>query len=343
MKNNRIKTVLLSFILFLAWLPLWAQNSPGTGFGNRSDVQTFIQMMVKQYGFNAQDLTRLFNEVQEQPSVLSGISVTKEQLPWYRYRDIFLTPARIDEGVQFWQAHQKTLDAVSQKDGVDPAVIVAIIGVETYYGKKQGTYRVIDSLSTLAFDYPARAPFFREELKEYLLLTRENNINPLLLKGSYAGAMGQPQFMPSSYRQYAVSYNNNPKTPQKDLANNPNDVIASVSNYFKQHGWQAQQPIATPAQVKGKAYRLLPDNQLKPSITAQKLITYGIKPSQPLVNKGPFSFLMLTMDNNASDYWIGYYNFYVISRYNPRLNYAMAVFQLSQAIREAKKQISPYP
>ena len=173
--------LIFSLLLILAASPLFAQSTSAPSFANRPDVKAFIHMMVTQYGFNQADLTQVFNEVEEQPSIVVGMSTTKEQLPWYKYRDIFITPERINQGVDFWKNHQKTLQAVNQRDGVDPAIIVAIIGVETYYGKHQGTYRVIDSLSTLAFDYPSRGPFFKEELKEYLLLTRENNINPMLL------------------------------------------------------------------------------------------------------------------------------------------------------------------
>lgn len=321
----------LGILLFTLITLSVSAATKNNSFAARPDVQKFIAMMVKNYGFNQKYLVNLFNQVQIQPVIIAGMSTTKEQLPWYKYRDIFITQERVNQGVAFWKKHQKTLTAVSQRDGVDPSVIVAILGVETYYGKNQGTYRVIDSLSTLAFDYPPRAKFFREELKEYLLLTRENNINPLQLKGSYAGAMGQPQFMPSSYRQYAVNFSNN---GQKDLANNPDDVIASVSNYFKQHGWQANQPVAMLAQVKGSAYKVIPSNQLKPSTSLQKLQQYGILPAQqiPLATKA--SFLVLNMPNDTQQYWLGFNNFYVITRYNPRINYAMAVYQLSQAIQQ---------
>lgn len=328
--TTALKSFLATFVLLLFTFSATAATK-NTQFQNRPDVQKFIKMMVKDYGFNQKYLNQLFSQVKEQPTIIVGMSTTKEQLPWYRYRDIFITQERVNQGVAFWKKHQKTLAEVSKRDGVDPSVIVAILGVETYYGKNQGTYRVIDSLSTLAFDYPPRAKFFREELKEYLLLTRENNINPMLLKGSYAGAMGQPQFMPSSYRQYAVNFSS---TGQKDLANNPDDVIASVSNYFKQHGWQAQQPVAIPAQVKGSAYKVITSNQLKPNTTLQKLQEYGVAPSAPLSPNAKASFLVLTMPDNAEQYWLGFNNFYVISRYNPRLNYAMAVYQLSQAIKQ---------
>ncbi|NNM60086.1 MAG: lytic murein transglycosylase B [Legionellales bacterium] len=319
----------IGFILFLVSISLSVQAANNTKFVNRPDVQKFINMMVKNYGFKKSALEHVFSQVKEQPSIVLGMSTTKEHLPWYKYNDIFITQQRIDEGVAFWKKHQKTLQAVYQRDGVDPSVIVAILGVETYYGKNQGSYRVIDSLSTLAFDYPARAKFFQQELKEYLLLTRENHINPLKLKGSYAGAMGQPQFMPSSYRQYAVNFN---KQGQKDLAHDPDDVIASVSNYFKQNGWTQGELIAIQANVKGEAYKVLPTNQLKPNTTIKKLLSYGVSPISPLPATEMASFIVLEMPDNSQQYWLGLHNFYVISRYNPRINYAMAVFQLSSAI-----------
>jgi membrane-bound lytic murein transglycosylase B len=301
-----------------------------TTFAQRPDVQQFIDMMVKNYGFNKTALTQVFNQVQEQPAIVAGMSTTKEQLPWYKYRAIFITQQRIDQGVAFWKQHQQTLNTVAKQDGVDPSVIVAILGVETYYGKNQGNYRVIDSLSTLAFDYPARAKFFQHELQEFLLLTRENNMNPLLPKGSYAGAIGQPQFMPSSYRAYAIDFGN---TGSKDLQNSPDDVIASVSNYFKHHGWQANQPVATLTKVQGKNYQQLSNKVLKPEFTLAQLAQHGVTPIGSYSPTLKANFMALDMADAQQQYWLGFNNFYVITRYNPRINYAMAVYQLSQAIK----------
>lgn len=326
-----IKKISVSFALLLLASTLQAKTAAPPSFADRPDVQKFITMLVQDYGFNKAYLNNLFNQVQEQPSIIAGMSGTKEQLPWYKYKKIFITQNRIDEGVEFWKRHQKTLDTVSKRDGVDPAIIVAILGVETYYGKQQGNYRVIDSLASLAFDYPPREKFFREELKAYLLLTREENIDPLKLRGSYAGAMGQPQFMPSSYRLYAVDFDS---SGSRDILNNPDDVIASVSNYFKQHGWIASQPIASTADVQGRAYKKVTANKLKPDTTLAKLVKQGIRTSPNYSLNTRATFLILTLPQNKQQYWVGYHNFYVISRYNPRLNYAMAVYQLSQAIKQ---------
>ncbi len=301
-----------------------------TGFAQRADVQQFIQMMVKNYGFNQAQLVKLFSQVKEQPAIVKGMTKTKEHLPWYKYRQLFITDKRINEGVAFWKQHQKTLHDVAAKDGVDPSVIIAILGVETSYGKNQGGHRVIDSLSTLAFNYPSRAKFFQNELKEYLLFTREQHVDPLKVRGSYAGAIGLPQFMPSTYRVYAVDF---AKTGKSDIFTNPDDVIASVSNYLKLHGWQTQQPVASLCSVKGKTYQKLPKQKLKPEMTLSQLAKYGINPDLRYSPSAKATFMALDMPNDKQEYWVGFNNFYVITRYNPRINYAMAVYQLSQEIK----------
>jgi len=290
-------------------------------------------MMVVKYHFDRTYLNQLFAEVKPQPQIVKGMSRTAEHLPWYRYQAIFITPQRIDQGIAFWNKHAETLSKVQEKDGVPASIIVAIIGVETYYGQNQGNYRVIDSLATLAFDYPPRAAFFQSELKNYLLLVRENHFDARSILGSYAGAIGQAQFMPSSYRNYAIDYR---ETGSKDLRHDADDVIASVSNYFKQYGWQRGQMIAMPATVKGSAYQKLPINHLKPNKNIQALLQAGVKPSQSLPLAVQASLLCLEVRPNQQQFWLGFHNFYVLSRYNPRLNYAMAVFTLSQALEQKR-------
>ncbi len=218
-----------------------ANTNTGTGFGERPDVQHFIQKVSAKDDFNARKLTALFNQVEPRPVFVHKTRKPREtSMTWYDYRAIFMTQGRIDKGVAFWNAHEATFIRAQQQYGVPPQVILGILGVETEYGKYLGKYRVMDSLSTLAFNYPRRAAFFQDELEQYLLLTRDLNINPLDLDGSYAGAVGLPQFMPDSYRELAVSESG--KSP--DLWHNADDAILSIANYFHHKGWQANQPAA---------------------------------------------------------------------------------------------------
>jgi len=206
-----------------------------TGFGNRPDVQVFIHRVSQKDNFNAAKLTALFNQVHPRQLYVHSTHYSKETtLSWPEYRAIFITPKRVNQGVNFWNEHEEALNLAQAKYGVDPSVIVGIIGVETEYGEFLGKYRVMDSLSTLAFEYPRRQAFFQHELEQYLLLTRELDEDPLSLYGSYAGAVGLPQFMPSNYRTLAVSYTGG----KADLWNNPNDAILSVANYFQNKGWR---------------------------------------------------------------------------------------------------------
>lgn len=331
---------------FIRYLLLWCLTcllafqslaTTHTQFNQRPDVQRFINMMVTKYHFDRKYLNELFAQVKPQPQIITGMSRTAETLPWYKYENIFITQQRINQGVDFWNHHAETLAKVQDKDGVPASIIVAIIGVETYYGQNQGNYRVIDSLATLAFDYPKRASFFQSELKDYLLLVRENHFDARSILGSYAGAIGQAQFMPSSYRNYAIDYRNNGR---KDLRRDADDVIASVSNYFKQFGWQRNQAIVLTATVKGKNYQQLPMNQLKPNRSIIDLKKAGVFTTTSIPNQTPASFICLATSPNQYGYWLGMHNFYVLSRYNPRINYAMAVFTLSQALEAKRGQIT---
>jgi len=216
---------------------------------------------------------------------------------------------------------------------VPPHIIVAILGVETLYGKHQGNYRVIDALSSLAFSYPRREKFFKKELAQFLLLTREENIDPLSIKGSYAGAMGQPQFMPSSYRYYAVDGTGNRK---RDLLNSDADVIFSIANYFKQHGWQAKQDIVAPAIVKNSKYVAINAAARKAKYPIKTLAKYDIRPLKPQPDARLAGLIILNAKTQP-EFWLGFNNFYVITRYNTSKLYAMAVYELAQEIATLKQ------
>jgi membrane-bound lytic murein transglycosylase B len=294
---------------------------------DQGTVDGFIKQMVSKHQFNEKALADLFDQVELNEDIIRKISKPSEGLPWYKYRKIFLKEPRIKAGVQFWREHAETLASVEKDTGVPAAIIVAIIGVETQYGQHTGSYRVIDALSTLAFAYPPRSQFFRSELEHFLLLCQEEHIDPLTPKGSYAGAMGMPQFMPSSYRNYAIDFN---KDNYRDIWNNPDDVIASIANYFAKHGWQTGQPVivqirdGSQKSAQSLSYlkedlRLIKSNSINPNISTPLLSTKKAK-------------IIAFEQENGEELWAASDNFYVITRYNKSPLYALAVYQLSLAI-----------
>ncbi len=294
----------------------------------QTDVTQFLNEMEITHGFDRASLRELFQNIKISRSVLEAISKPAEKLPWYRYQPIFLQPDRVAQGVKFWQQYAGALHKAEQQFGVPAEIIVAIIGVETRYGRFSGNYRVIDSLATLAFNYPKRGEFFRSELVHYLLLTREQNVDPRTIKGSYAGAMGIPQFISSSYRHYAIDFDNDGLT---DIWNNPVDAIGSVGNYFKQHGWREGNLIATQAMVSGYRYKELITEDLKPNIDSKQLRLYEIDSKRALPPDSRVKLIDLET-KNGYEFWLGMHNFYVITRYNHSSLYAMAVFQLAGMI-----------
>ncbi|MET0052542.1 MAG: lytic murein transglycosylase B [Candidatus Thiodiazotropha sp.] len=300
----------------------------------KAEYRQFAEEMAQKHGFDADAVTQLLNETTYRDDIIAAITRPAESKAWYEYRPIFIKQDRIDDGVAFWQENQALLDQVSRETGVAPEMIVAIIGVETRYGRFTGRHRVIDALTTLAFGYPRRAKFFRNELEEFLLLTREEHVDPRTAIGSYAGAMGKPQFISSSYRAYAVDHDGDNK---RDLWNSNADIIASVANYFKVHGWQAGQPVTLPVS-EGKDLDGLLAAGVKPKLTWAELTDHGVKPLQDVAldPETPVSLIKLNA-GDADEYWVCLNNFYVITRYNTSKLYAMAAYQLSQAIREARQ------
>ncbi len=299
---------------------------------DRPELRAFIDEMVTEHDFKKQELMTLFDQVELRPKIIAAITRPAEGKAWFEYRPIFVTPESIEGGLDFWSEHADILARAERTYGVPPEIIVAIIGVETRYGQNTGSYRVLDALSTLAFDYPKRADFFRSELKEYLILTREENIEPLSIKGSYAGAMGYPQFIPSSYRNFAVDFDNDGR---RDLLNNITDVIGSVANYFSKHGWQPGAAVAVPATVSGDKYTALL-GQLKPEISLRNLKQRGVSFDADNLRDDQRGALLEFETESGMEYWVGLQNFYTITRYNHSPLYALAVYQLSQAIREQR-------
>lgn len=296
-------------------------------------VAAFVDEMAHKHGFDKERLTQVINEAQFRQGIIDAITRPAESKPWYQYRPIFITDSRIEHGIRFLHDHKDILHRAEVKYGVPAEIVTAILGVETFYGERIGRHRIIDSLVTLAFGYPARGDFFRSELEAYLLLTREQHLDPVSMKGSYAGAMGLPQFISSSYRSYAVDFDGDGK---KDLWTDPADAIGSVANYLKVHGWRAHQAVAVPARVSGEAYRDALDKGIKPSIKAAQFKKYGIAPDKRVAGHLKGALIQLEA-KHGYEYWVGLENFYVITRYNHSPLYAMAVYQLSQAIKAGKE------
>jgi len=300
------------------------------GFTQRTEVQGFIDEMVRDHAFEREHLLHLMDDARTRDDILAAITRPAEAKPWRDYRPIFVTSDRIRGGVTFWRQHADALAAAEREFGVAPHVIVAIIGVETRYGKHTGRYRVLDALATLAFDYPPRSEFFRGQLSQYLIMAREEGIDPRELTGSYAGAMGQPQFMPSSFRHFAVDFDGDGR---RDLWRNPVDVIGSVANYFHMHGWRAGEGVVHPIAGDPAPLDGLVNTKLQPNTTAWELSDLdlqvpGLAPTEQV------SVVKLDGEHGP-EYWLARHNYYVITRYNRSLLYAMAVPQLGEAIREA--------
>lgn len=305
-----------------------------TAFSARPEVSSFIDRMVMDHAFERDSLVQIFDQIVQREDIIAAITRPAESKPWYQYRPIFLTPERIRLGIDFMATNREALTRAEETYGIPAEIVTAIIGVETFYGRQAGGYRVLDALATLAFDYPPRSAFFLGELEQYLLLTQEEGIDPLAIKGSYAGAMGKPQFMPSSYRNFAVDFDGDQK---RDLWNNTEDAIGSVARYLHDHGWQQKQAITSPASVEGDGYLAFLDKGLAPKTPLGELRKSGIMSAANLPEDLPAILIRLDGES-APEYWLGFNNFYVITRYNRSPLYAMAVYQLSEKIRNPPQE-----
>ena len=290
-------------------------------------IAAFSQQMSTRYGFNAESLTATLAQAQRRDTILTTIAKPAEHKPWYVYRPIFMTAERIDAGVRFWTEHAAVLARAEQEYGVPASIIVAIIGVETFYGRNTGNFRVIEALGTLAFHYPPRATFFRSELENFFLLARDENLDALTPTGSYAGAMGLPQFMPSSFRNFAVDFD---RDGHRDIWRNPDDAIGSVANYLKKHGWVARQAIVMPV-MPGTANAALASDKLELKRTAAQFMAAGVRTFDPVDPELP-AVLIAYESKEGAEYWLGFKNFYAITRYNRSPKYALAVAQLADAM-----------
>jgi len=301
------------------------------GLDVQSEIRPFIRELAVQDGLDAAATERILSHARILPRVLERIARPAEAMPWHAYRKLFLTPERIAGGVSFRDRNRALLERASREYGVDSAVITAIIGVETFYGRHQGRTRVLDALATLGFRYPRRGKFFRAELAQFLLLSQEERLDPLTLEGSYAGAMGLGQFIPSSYRRYAVDFDGD---QQRDLIGNVADAIGSVANYLKVHGWQRGAAVAIPVTVSGDRYRVLLERGLAPHTPLARMAALGVH-GDGLATDTRQAALIELAGAGGPEYWAGLRNFYVITRYNHSPLYAMTVWQLAQAIAAA--------
>jgi membrane-bound lytic murein transglycosylase B len=287
--------------------------------------------MVAQHKFDRAALTSLLDEAVIDKTILDTMARPAERVvPWFEYRKIFMTEERIAAGARFWAEHADTIQQVAERYGVAPEMIVSIVGIETYFGTRMGRYRVLDALATLAFAYPPRSEFFTSELESFLLLTREESVDPKAALGSYAGAMGAGQFIPSSYRAYAVDVDADGK---RDLWSNWNDALGSVANYFAKHGWKAGEPVMERAIRPESFAGPEPSNKLTLDGTVGSVTQLGYVFTTTLPTNAPAAPYSYEAEGGGSEYWIGYHNFAVVTRYNRSTKYALAAFQLSEAIR----------
>lgn len=308
-------------LLFLVSPAAYAVDLPG--------IPQFIDEMVEKHHFDRNELVRTFQLAEHRPDIIAAISAPATTKPWLEYRAAFINSQRITGGVKFWKRYPKALKRAEKKFGIPQEIIVAVIGVETLYGRQAGRFRTLDALITLAFDYPRRAEFFRKELQEYFLLAREQKFNLLEIKSSYAGAMGIPQFMPSSYRKYAVDFNGNGKV---DLLNEPEDAIGSVANYLKQYGWNKGEPVALLASLHKESAPLMQGDPHTLAVWSE----VGIELHEVKKGNVPPAWLLDFTITQGKEYWLIFNNFRVITLYNNSNFYAMSVYQLAQALHAAR-------
>ena len=315
-------------LVLLACAPALAWAS----YTERPEVEAFMHDLVKRHGLVESELKRVFAKAQRLDPVLEAIARPAEKVrSWEEYRALLITERRITEGVQFWRKFPRTLERAQKKYGVPPQYVVAIIGVETYYGRNTGNWRVVDALTTLAFDYPPRAGFFRSELESYLLMARDTGLDVFSVRGSYAGAIGIPQFMPSSARRYAVDFDGNGRI---DLQNSRADAIGSVANFLKVHGWQRDADVATAARVTGEGWREYMSGRFEPRHSLAEMRQAGIEFDSPEPAGASGVLIELSNRDKPSEFRVGLRNFYVITRYNRSAMYAAAVTDLAGELKK---------
>ena len=327
-KCLRLATLAVTLVALLGCGP--ASVADSHVFDPAAEIEPFVARMAENHGVPVQRTRALLARARVLDSVLEAIQRPAERKPWYKYRKIFLTEKRIARGAEFWRKHASVLARAEERFGVPPEIIVAIIGVESFYGVHRGRYRVLDSLATLGFRYPRRSKFFLSELEAFVLLCDEERLDPASVEGSYAGAMGISQFISSSYRRYAIDFNDD---GSRDLMHSPEDAIGSIANYLSEHGWHPGAAIAVRAEVEGDAFRAMVEQGMKPHTSLASLRAGGASFSTYAAEEEQAALLEFETAN-GHEYWVGLTNFYAITRYNHSRLYALAVVQLARQIRE---------
>ena len=336
---NRLPFPLVPILALLTAQPALAlhhQKHPGFDL-KRPEIVSFVNDVVARDALERKKVLALLAKAEPQPKIIELMTRPAEKVtPWWEYHDRFLTPERIDLGVQFWTEHRQSLERISAERGVPPEYLIAIIGVETRYGRSTGKFRVLDALATLAFDYPPRSDYFRGELEQFLLLVNEDKLNPLTTTGSYAGAMGAPQFMPSTYRRYAIDADTDNK---RDLWGDWDDIIASVANFLQEHGWETGGPVIAETHLEPDPTFLV-SGKVDLNETVDSLNAEGVKINLSLPGVTP-AVLIPAEQQDGPAYRVGFKNFYVITRYNGSARYAMSVYDLAQAIAQRVQGAQP--
>jgi membrane-bound lytic murein transglycosylase B len=298
---------------------------------HRPEIVAFIKEVTQREGLKRKEVQRLLKEARPQPKIIDIMNRPIEKVaPWYEYREHFVNPERVSDGAQFWADHRESLERVAETYQVPPEYLVAILGVETRYGRITGHYRVLDALATLAFDYPPRHSYFAGELAQFMVLAKEKQLDPLTTTGSYAGAMGAPQFMPSAYRRYAVAAGNDER---RDLWSDWDDILASVANYLHENGWKPGQPVLAETRIDPAATFHIEPHNLELNETVDTLGAHGVTVDAEVPADTP-AVLILAEQPDGPSYRVGFHNFYVLTRYNTSARYAMAVHDLAQAISQ---------
>jgi peptidoglycan lytic transglycosylase B len=326
---------LLLQITLLACAPALAQPATQTAAERfdlqRPEIVAFIKEVTEHDGLRRRDVRRLLKEARPQPKIIDMMNRPIEKVaPWWEYREHFVDSERVSDGAQFWADHRDSLERVAAEYQVPPEYVVAILGVETRYGRVTGHYRVLDALATLAFDYPPRQHYFAGELAQFLVLAKENQLDPLTTTGSYAGAMGAPQFMPSAYRRYAVAAGSDQR---RDLWGDWDDILASVANFLHENGWKPGEPVLAETRLDPAASFHVEPHSLEPNETVDSLGAHGVKVELEVSPATP-ALLILAEQPDGPAYRVGFHNFYVLTRYNASARYAMAVHDLAQAIAQ---------
>lgn len=333
--NNKVTAIAARVLRGLLLLVLPFSIAASASYRDHPEARSFVARMERDHDFDRAELEALLAQAERKQSILDAISRPAEKvLEWKDYRKIFIRESRVRQGVEFWKQYREPLARAEREFGVPASVIVGIIGVETRYGGNKGSFRVVDALATLGFDYPPRKDFFAGQFEQFLLMVREQNFDPLALKGSYAGAMGYGQFIPGSYRAYAIDFDGDGIV---DIIDNPVDAIGSVANYLRRHDWRPGEPVVTPAALTDKSGRELLNRSLKPELTLAEFARAGIVPYRGLAQDQKATAMSL-QGEHGEQLWLGLHNFYVITRYNHSALYAMAVYQLGELVEQRMVQ-----